>query len=98
MDILFFRHAPVAVGQPDPPCPAFDTPEGEASPCKLFVVLHRDADPDAPTHDGFDYFAAQGSGDILTNWATENGYEVLNSEDLPNPISFLPEPFSSVTT
>jgi hypothetical protein len=96
MDILFFRRTPVTIGQPDPLFPAFEVSEGEDNPCPLFVVLHREADPDAPAHDGFDYFAAQGLTNVLTTWASENGYEVVDKEDLLSPISFLPEPFSSL--
>jgi hypothetical protein len=98
MDIFFFRHTPTPIGEPDPLWPTFAPPESGDDPAPLFQVLHREADPDAPIHDGFDYFAARGDATELQAWAAEQGFEVVTPAALPTPLAYLPEPFLSAAT
>ena len=93
MDIFFFRHPTVPIGHPDPLWPEFSSPENEDAPAPLFQVLHRDADPDAPSHDGFDYFAAYAPESEVQEWLANSTFELIDREELPMPVSYLPAPF-----
>lgn len=63
-------------------------------PSFTLVALHRDADPDANIHDGFDYFGAYGVGDDIDAWADEQPVTAITKGQLPNPVTFYPAPFN----
>jgi hypothetical protein len=93
MKTFFFRHVPTPVGHPDPLWPEFSAPESETDPTPIFQVLHREADPDAPTHDGFDYFAAYAPESEVQEWLASSSFELIDKEELPAPVSYLPAQF-----
>lgn len=65
-----------------------------AEPTFTLVALQRDADPDANTHDGFDYFGAYGVGDDIDAWAGGQPVTAIDKGQLPNPVTFYPAPFN----
>jgi hypothetical protein len=65
-----------------------------AEPTFTLVALQRDADPDANTHDGFDYFGAHGVGDDIDAWAGGQPVTAITKDQLPSPVTFYPAPFN----
>jgi hypothetical protein len=89
MHVTFFRHLPILPGGPDliPPLS-----------CEV-IALHKDLDPDAPAHDGYDYFGVRITNESeeealaeFLAWCEETGAEPLTQDQLISPISFFPEP------
>lgn len=66
----------------------------DVEPTFTVVALQRDADPDANTHDGFDYFGAYGDGTDIDTWSADQPVTTITKDQLPNPVAFYPAPFN----
>jgi len=87
MDFRFYKAPPEApLEWPQHPM--------DAEPDFVLVALERTNDPDANNHTGFDYFGAYGDGALIDAWAAEQVLEGVAKDDLPNPITFYPNPFN----
>lgn len=64
----------------------------------MLVALHRDADPDAIEHLGYDYIGGYGDAAAMEAWAASQGMDVIGTDELPSPPSFYPAPFQSGPT
>lgn len=95
MDIRFFRHPSIQAGEPEPQWPQWSMDE---EPAFTLIALHRSADPDADEHDGNDYLGAYGDAAAMEAWATEQGVEVIGTDELPSPPAFYPPPLSDAPT
>lgn len=89
MDIQFFKAAPEPVANVQWPQ---QIPGVE--PTFVLVTLQRDADPDANTHDGFDYFGAYGEGADIEAWSDGQPVTAITKGQLPSPVTFYPAPFN----
>lgn len=87
MDFRFYKAPPEApLEWPQHPM--------DAEPDFVLVALERTNDPDANNHTGFDYFGAYGDGALIDAWAAEQVLESVAKDDLPNLITFYPNPFN----
>lgn len=68
--------------------------EPGVEPPFTLAALQRNADPDANTHDGFDYFGAYGDAFEIENWASTQPVAAITKSQLPNPVTFYPAPFN----
>lgn len=60
------------------------------------VCLERTHDPDGTNHTGYDYWGAYGEAEPLNEWHQGNPCaEEIERTELPSPVTFYPEPFSS---
>jgi hypothetical protein len=89
MDFRFYKADPEPTANVQWPAVDPDT-----DPTFTLVALQRDADPDANTHDGFDYFGAYGVGDDIDAWAGGQPVTAIAKDQLPNPVTFYPAPFN----
>jgi hypothetical protein len=99
-EIKFYRSAP------EPQCcvqPAPQLLDAEDTPAFTLVCLERTNDPDSNNHTGYDYwgvyFTPGEAEEALGQWLGLHGPELeeINVAALPNPITFYPEPFSSLS-
>ncbi len=89
MDFRFFK------AEPEPTANVQWPPnEPGVEPLFTLVALQRDADPDANTHTGFDYFGAYGDAFEIDNWASMQPVTPIDKNDLPDPVTFYPAPFN----
>ena len=91
MDIRYFRYPSPRPGEPEPQWPQFPNQE----PGFTLVALHRSADPDAGSHDGYDYIGGYGDADAMEAWAVQEEVEIIGSHELPSPPAFYPPPFTT---
>ena len=88
MDFRFYKAAPDANVQ----WPA-STPGQE--PDFVLVALENGLDPDANNNTGFSFYGAYGDdGALIDAWAADQPVEAIGKNDLPDPITFYPEPFN----
>jgi hypothetical protein len=89
MDFRFFK------ADPEPGTNVqWPAQEPGVEPTFTLVALQRNADPDANTHDGFDYFGAYGDGDDIDIWADDQPVTAISKDGLPSPVTFYPAPFN----
>jgi hypothetical protein len=60
----------------------------------VVLALERTNDPDANNHTGFDFFGAYGDAGAIDTWAAGQPVTTITKSQLPNPITFYPDPFN----
>jgi hypothetical protein len=96
MQVKFYRALPEHLG------PAVQPPDSDESgnPLLTVVCLERSDDPDANNHTGYDYWGVyEEDGEHIEAWEGKNVdvLEPIEYSELPDPVTFYPEPFASVT-
>lgn len=97
MQVKFYRALPEHLR------PAVQPPDSDESGQQTVVVvcLERSDDPDANNHTGYDYWGVYAEeGDSIDSWEAKNVdvLEAIEYSELPDPVTFYPEPFSSITS
>lgn len=94
MEIRFYRSVPEPAVCVQPP-----TSDEAGDALFALVCLERDADPDANNHTGYDYWGVYGDdGEAIGAWADPQAIEEIGYDELPNPVTFYPPPFSGTGT
>lgn len=98
MQVKFYRALPEHLGPAVQPPDSYES--GQYTNIAT-VCLEREADPDANNHTGYDYWGAYSEDvELIDAWEAKNVdvLEPIEYSELPNPVTFYPEPFYSITS